>query len=101
MAQHKSGGLTSQHDIEIFRAWKRTFPSYAWSRAEVNRDGLTLIDVSPAIGRETLHFPNAICGFNGTGPQATVTILHEAGFGDVETLSREVFANKEAVFTRE
>lgn len=101
MAQHKSGGLTSQHDIELFRAWKKTFPHYKWLRAEVDRDGLTLIDTTSSTGVESLHFPNAICGFNGTGPQATVTILQEADFGDPETLSREVFGNQKVVFTRE
>lgn len=100
MTQHESGGLSSAHDVEIFRAWKKTLPGYAWSRAEVDRtDGLTLFDYEYGL-TTSLHLPQAICGFNGEGPQATVTILQEAGFGDFEELSPIVFNNTKASFTK-
>jgi hypothetical protein len=99
MTQHESGGLSSAHDIEIFRAWKKALPGYTWSRAEVDRnDGLTLFDDS--FGTVcSLHFPNANCGYGGEGPHATVTILQEAAFGDFDTLSPIVFNNMKTSFT--
>lgn len=99
MTQHESGGLSSQHDIEIFRAWKKALPGYTWVRAEVDRyNGLTLFDTS-SNSVCSLRFPNAICGYGGEGPHATVTILQEAGFGDFDTLSSIVFSDMKASFT--
>lgn len=101
MAQHESGGLTSQHDIEIFRAWKKTFPGYTWPRAEVdNYAGLTLFDDSAGV-EISLHFPHALCGYGGVGPHATITILQEAGYGDFETLSPKIFNNTKVTLTRQ
>lgn len=100
MNHHESGGLSADHDVEIFRAWKRAFPAYAWEKAEVDRHGgLTLFDHSYGMVT-SLHFQHASCGFEGTGAHATVTILQEAGFGDVETLSRTIFTEEKAKLTK-
>ena len=95
---HEAGGLSSAHDVEIFRAWKRALPAYDWSYAEVDHDrGLTLF--SNNYGEATrLHFAHAICGFDGTGPKATVEILVEAGFGPLEHVEVAVFNQQEATF---
>ena len=79
---YEANGLTSDHDVEIFRAWKRTLPGYVWTRAVVNRfDGLTLYTGDDqAIA---LHFAHALCGYEGSGPHATAVILDEAGFGEM------------------
>ena len=100
VAEHKSGGVCSAHDIEIFRAWKKAVPGYDWNRAAVDRhEGLTLFD-----DRDTytvsLHFPNANCGYGGEGPHATITILEEAGFTPIDEIRTAVFTKMSAEFTR-
>lgn len=90
VACHESGGLSSAHDIDIFRAWKKS-SGLSWNRAEVERyGGLTLFDDHDGY-TDSLHFPHALSGYRGEGPLATVTILTEAGFGSSEELSAEVF----------
>ena len=79
---YEANGLTSDHDVEIFRAWKRALPGYVWTRAVVERHGgLTLYtDDEQAV---SLHFAHALCGYTGSGPHATAIILDEAGFGQM------------------
>lgn len=103
MAHHESGGLSSLHDVEIFRAWNKSFPEYVWTRAEVDsRYGLTLFVDLRRDEQLSLHFPHAICGFlGGIGPGATVTILQEAGFGDTDTLEALIYRNAAASLTKE
>ena len=96
--KHESGGLCSEHDIEIFRAWKKALPGYVWNKAVVTYEhGLTLIDEDQDA---QLHLPNALCGYGGTGPNATVTILYEAGFGDKGTLENLVFNQNPVILSR-
>ena len=88
---HEAGGLSSPHDYELYLAWKKSFPGYVWTIAEVDRDnGLTLYceQAGYTIG---LHFANANCGYSGTGPRVTVDILVDARFGGREDLERTVF----------
>ena len=97
---HEAGGVCSALDINIFRAWQRTLPGHKWTRAEVDRyDGLTLYDDSGAycVG---LHFAHSLCGYGGEGPHATVTILHEAGFGSRKMLEDLVFNRQSAQLRR-
>lgn len=97
---YEAGGVCSALDIEIFHAWRRILPGHDWKRAEVDRyDGLTLYDEkgSHTIG---LHFAHSLCGYSGEGPRATVTILHEAGFGSMKDLEAAVFNRNAASFSR-
>ena len=97
---HEAGGLTSEHDIEIFRAWKLTFPRYTWNRASVDRfDGLRLFQAH--IGAcSILHFSNANCGDRSEGSRATVTILQEVGFGSREELEAKLWVRMHENFSR-
>lgn len=92
---HEAGGTSSAHDIELFRLWTKMHPEQDWKRAKVDRfDGLTLYEDKGSYTMG-LHFANSVCGFIGTGPRATVTILHEAGFAGVEDLEAAVYEHGE------
>ncbi len=97
---YEAGGLSSDHDVEIFRAWKKSMPGYVWSYAKIDRyKGLTLFDSSHGmtIG---LHFAHALCGYGGTGPHSTVQILIEAGFGHREHLEAQVYEQEHITITK-
>ncbi len=99
---HQSGGQSSRHDVLLFRAWKEGVSDFVWNRAMVDKhDGLTLFYERDDYV-DTLRFPHAKCGWSGTGPQATVTILTEAGFGvdDPDQLEADVYTNDSCEFTR-
>ena len=98
---YEAGDLTSDHGVEIFRAWKKSLPGYDWTRAVVDRyDGLTLFTDDEFSA--SLHFVNALCGYGGSGPHATAEILHEAGFGELGELLGTVSsgANTKLSFTK-
>jgi len=101
--RHEAGGLTSQHDVEIFRAWKKALPSYTWNRARVDQyEGLTLSYDQDDDMTVELHFTNANCGYKGTSCLATQTILIEAGFGvgDPDAVWVDIYTNTHIEFTR-
>lgn len=55
----------------------------SWRTADVYRfNGLTVTDSE---GRG-LHFQTALCGYIGSGPNATATILELLGFGEKDAL---------------
>ena len=99
---NEANDLSPDHALEIARAWRRALPEFDWNRAEVDRyEGMTLYDANPESGyTTTLHFLNAISGYEGSGPIAAVAILHEAGFGDLQTLRDRVFTSQHCEFTR-
>ncbi|MGH7218254.1 MAG: hypothetical protein ACREGE_02330 [Candidatus Microsaccharimonas sp.] len=97
---YEAGGLSSDHDLEIFRAWQKAMPGYEWVYAKLDRyEGLTLFDTSHGmtIG---LHFAHALCGYGGTGPHTTVQILVGAGFGHQERLEAQVFSEQQLTLTK-
>lgn len=98
---HEAGGLVADMDIEIFRVWKKTVPGYDWLHAEVDHyEGLTLYCEGTSGIKSGLHFSHALCGYGGTGPQATVSILLESGFGSRQDLEAEVFNYRKIYFDK-
>lgn len=92
--------VCSQLDVEMFRAWNKTL-YYNWDQAVVDRNkGLTLFSENLSGFATALHFSNALCGYCGEGPGATVTILVEAGFGPREHLEAVIFSEMQAEFTK-
>ena len=88
---HEANGFCSALDIEIFRAYKKVL-HHIWTRAEVSsRRGLYLFDERTVRHPFCLHFSSSICGHVGDGPRAAATILHEAGFGPLESIQNKVF----------
>lgn len=92
--------VCSELDIEMFRAWRKTL-STTWAKAVVDRNtGLNLLSEERTGYVTALHFSNALCGFRGDGPQATVTILEQAGFGPVSYLEKQVYSQQHATFVK-
>ncbi len=101
--RHEAGGLSSEHDIELFRAWKKAMSGYTWNRAVVDQyKGLTLYYDQDEDTTVELHFTNTSCGYKGTSCLATRTILAEAGFGagDPDGLWVDIYTNTHFEFTR-
>lgn len=101
--RYEAGGLTSNHDFQIFLAWRTALPGYTWNRASVSRnDGLVLYYDQDEHTTIELHFANAICGLRCQGAYATRDILLEARFGvaDPEELASTLYAYDNCHFTR-
>lgn len=83
-------GSTSSEQLEYFRRYTKEHPDVVWTSAEAHRyDGLTLFRQDG----DTLHvmrFTAALCGFEGTGPSAAISILTEAGFGHFEHIEHRI-----------
>lgn len=92
-----SDGRSTWEDVANFKAIQGGDSHLEWKRAEVERfGGLTLF--AEEQGQEyEFHFPNALCGYSGTGPLGTVEILREAGF---EIDEADVFDNQDVVFIK-
>jgi len=103
LQEYEASDLTPDHAVEIFRAWLHALPEYDWNRAEAYRfTGLTLYYDNPRTGYTTaLHFTNANCGNKGSdGPVVAAAILHEAGFGDLQSLRARLESSNHCEFAR-
>ena len=83
-------GSTSSEQLDYFRQFCKDNPDFVWTSAVAHRfDGLTLFRQDGDV-LHMMHFTAALCGFEGTGPSATISILVEAGFGHFEHIEHRV-----------
>ena len=85
--------------VQNARALKQA--GFEFTTALVHRfDGLVLLEVSEESNPNGHHFRTPLCGYEGTGPRATVEILEMFGFGNEITLYDEVLKKPSCKFTR-
>lgn len=89
---YRINGQTPDEQLRSFRLLQQSHPDLVWQRAEATRhDGLTLFTEMGCGKKIALRCPAALCGYDGNGPSAAVSILVEAGFGHREHIEADIY----------